>query len=150
MQPRTEFLFFLNSDHTARLGHNGIQWILEIGNPKRAKSGNDTGYRGVSYVRSRKDILLRCIRDKGIVVDIAGRRLLAALDDDYMTFLSDLERSGKALKVKRLETVAHKSPPIPERLVVSRKERRRRIRQKCEIRVSYHLSTTKLITAKAA
>lgn len=81
MKPRKQLVFYLNSNRSARLSHDGLQWILEKGDPARFVAGQDTGFRGVSYVTSGKDILLRCIRDKGVHVDLDGRRHLAALDE---------------------------------------------------------------------
>jgi hypothetical protein len=42
------------------LGSDGLQWILY-----RQRSEKHGGWVGVSFVRSTKDILARCMREKG-------------------------------------------------------------------------------------
>jgi hypothetical protein len=57
------------------LGSDGLQWILY----RRWKDGI---WRGLSFVRSTKDILARCMREKG-VEDVTARLLLSGLPDTF-------------------------------------------------------------------
>jgi hypothetical protein len=56
---------------------DGIQWIL-----LRRRMGQQQGWRPVSFVRSTKDILARCMREKGVDVDTADL-LLSGLPDSF-------------------------------------------------------------------
>lgn len=122
-------IFYLNADRTARLSHDGVQWILERSHG-RSLSGRDSGFRGQSYVLSNKAILLRCIRDKRLPVDLNGRRLLAALQDSYPEFSAALEASGRTLVVRMLGQRARALPPVPYRSVKSKSAREKAIHAK--------------------
>jgi hypothetical protein len=60
------------------LGSDGVQWML-------CRRCNDRGrvyWRPVSFVRSTRDILARCMREKGVIADMA-RSLLSGLPDSF-------------------------------------------------------------------
>ncbi len=57
------------------LASDGVQWILQ----RRWKDGV---HRSVSFVRSTKDILERCMREKG-VENVTASFLLAGLPDTF-------------------------------------------------------------------
>jgi hypothetical protein len=56
------------------LASDGIQWILQ--------RRYDKGWRNVSFVHSTKDILARCMREKGVELGTAVL-LLAGLPDTF-------------------------------------------------------------------
>jgi hypothetical protein len=105
---------YFNGKKTARLSFDDLQWILERGRPEggggSAKGG---GYRAVSFVCTRKDILLRCIRERGLEVDKDGRRILAALHADFPSFRRHIERSGIETVRAAIEDLAQTIVPIP-------------------------------------
>ena len=74
------------------LGSDGIQWML-----MRRKGPTD--WRSVSFVRSTRDILDRCMREKG-VGDAAARFLLEGLPDTF-----DQWKSTVAASVAKIEGV---------------------------------------------
>jgi hypothetical protein len=73
------------------LGSDGIQWILY----KRRKSR--TGWIGVSFVRSERDILARCMREKGCPGDDAAVLLtgLPSTFDEWKRTASSLIDAGE-------------------------------------------------------
>jgi hypothetical protein len=58
------------------VANDGAQWVLW-----KARKGNSQWY-AVSFVRSTKEVLARCMREKGTPGDVAAR-LLAALPDRF-------------------------------------------------------------------
>ena len=67
---------FIAKDDWA-LASDGVQWILQ-----RRRKGSQQGWRPVSFVRSTRDILVRCMREKGVGVDTACF-LLSELPDTF-------------------------------------------------------------------
>ena len=67
---------FATADDWA-VGADGVQWILF-----RRRSQRLGGWHGVSFVRSTKDILARCMREKGVDNDTAAQ-LLTRLTDSF-------------------------------------------------------------------
>jgi hypothetical protein len=59
------------------LGADELQWILY-----RRNSQAHGGWKSISFVRSSKDILARCMREKGTDEDTA-RLLLSGLPDTF-------------------------------------------------------------------
>jgi hypothetical protein len=57
---------------------DGLQWILRI---RRTQKGQPV-WQGVSFVRSTKDILARCMREKGCPPEDAAK-LLAAISERF-------------------------------------------------------------------
>jgi len=83
------------------LASDGLQWIL-------LRQQGQEKWCGVSFVRSTKDILARCMREKGTPPDDA-RRLLDGLPASFDEWLaSGSAASGKARAAPRLP------PPPPE------------------------------------
>ena len=73
---------FLHIGPNAGLGADEHQWILyRAGQP-------------VSYVRSTKAVLVRCIREKGIELSAEGKAALDALADDFNAWQADPARRG--------------------------------------------------------
>ena len=73
---------FLHMGPNAGLGADEHQWILyRVGQP-------------VSYVRSTKAVLVRCIREKGIELSAEGKAALDALADDFNAWKADPTRRG--------------------------------------------------------
>ncbi len=122
-----EFLFYINSLHTARLLHDHKAWILEKRHPSWIGRDNDGGYHVVGIVQSNKDLLLQRIRDNEILVCPSGRRMLAALDDDYWRFHEDLLRLGREQKLIAMQQAAMRTAPVPQRQVIHDRLRQRRI-----------------------
>lgn len=94
MTGSTGMLFHLNTAETARVSCDDLQWILEKGRPERANPGKDTGYRGISFVATCKDFLVRCIAEKGCDVDGTGLLYLVALPDEFGAVRSAIRLSG--------------------------------------------------------
>ncbi len=114
-------LFALSN--TAALGADDLQWILLRASGSAAPRNESDRWRGVSFVRSAKAVLLRCIREKGIEADAAGLARLAALPDTFGKWKA-LNDSRKA--IRNAETLseswgAHQGPgmgkPLPARLM---------------------------------
>jgi hypothetical protein len=61
------------------LGSDGLQWILY--QRHRRKGGKDT-WDGISFVRSTRDILARCMREKGVPGTVQAT-LLAGLPETF-------------------------------------------------------------------
>ena len=73
---------FLQLGSNAALGADEHQWILY-----RAE-------QPVSYVRSTKAVLVRCIREKSIELSVEGKAALDALADDFSAWKADPTRRG--------------------------------------------------------
>ena len=73
---------FLLLGPNAALGADEHQWILY-----RAE-------QPVSYVRSTKAVLVRCIREKSIELSVEGKAALDALADDFSAWKADPTRRG--------------------------------------------------------
>lgn len=72
------------------LTHDELQWILQRFKGVR-KSGAQAGqekWEGVSFVRSTKEILTRCMRDKGVPKEAADKAL-AQLPDTFKEFIQN-------------------------------------------------------------
>jgi hypothetical protein len=59
------------------LASDGVQWML-----MRRRGGKLQGWYPVSFVRSTRDILARCMREKGVEPDTAAQ-LLSGLPDTF-------------------------------------------------------------------
>lgn len=128
MARNDEFLMYLNAARTARICFDDLQWILEKGRGDRSVPGRDSGYRGVSFVSSRKDTLLRCIREKALPVDEAGRRALVVLHENFRAFRLDVETYGTGTIQQAIISLSSAVDPLPEcftdpRTVTVRKRR---------------------------
>jgi hypothetical protein len=79
------------------LASDGIQWVLQH---RRQKNG-ETSWRPVSFVRSTRDILARCMREKGVPAEDADR-LLAGLPPTFDEWLEGSRSWSGALKAPPL------------------------------------------------
>src|SRR6516162_2394310 len=82
---------FLLLGPNAALGADEHQWILY-----RAE-------QPVSYVRSTKAVLVRCIREKSIELSVEGKAALDALADDFSAWKADPTRRGTPPVAPRAE-----------------------------------------------
>jgi hypothetical protein len=57
---------------------DGLQWILR----KRYRAKGEPAWQGLSFVHSTRDVLARCMREKGCPPG-AATRLLAALPSEF-------------------------------------------------------------------
>ncbi len=88
-------LFNLDADDRWRLAYDNNQWVLQrrVGSPGSDRSGiPESGWRGVSFVGSRKATLWRLYREKGIVLTAEARARFDALPDDFLVFIAAPER----------------------------------------------------------
>ena len=74
MEKRTPDRLVARIDDDWALAADSLQWILQ-----RRRAG---GWRGVSFVSSSKDILARCMREKGVPPDAAAV-VLAGLPNTF-------------------------------------------------------------------
>lgn len=102
MSKNSHVLFCLD-DGSNRLAIDDRQWVLERGNPVRKKVGKDSGFRGISFVCSRKDILRRCIREKSIVPSSQGNLHLDALPQTYRECWNYIKEYGIEMLHARIE-----------------------------------------------
>jgi hypothetical protein len=75
-----------------RLSHDPNQWILQRSknSPHKAeKTGAAVRWVNVAYIATQKRILQRCIAENGCQPDTAGTTNLAALPDDFPTFIKE-------------------------------------------------------------
>src|SRR5690606_35956648 len=89
-----QVLFYLDEQKKERLSCDDLQWIVERGNSRSACPGKDSGYRGISFVCTRKEILWEVMGDKCVDLTVATCELLVALPDDFLTFRALLDRLG--------------------------------------------------------
>ena len=64
---------------------DGVQWIL------RRHDGQGSDWRAVSFVHSTREVLARCMREKG-VTDGEAAELLAGLPATFDEWARELER----------------------------------------------------------
>jgi hypothetical protein len=91
---------FLRLNEDFALGSDGLQWILLRRHPRQGKS--DT-WDGVSFVRSTKEILLRCMREKGCFPDGTAAKAIEAMPDSFDAWKAALPSQGHS-PVPDLET----------------------------------------------
>jgi hypothetical protein len=89
--------FFLRLGPNGALGADERQWILfRLTVPK--KPGREGDWVAVSYVRSTKTILVRCIRENGIEVSTEGKAALDALADNFDAWKGEGARGRGVLR----------------------------------------------------
>ena len=88
------------------LAADGLQWILRR---RRGKAGH-VAWRDVAFVSSGKDILVRCMREKGVPAPAAAV-VLAGLPDTFARRDSSLEL------VRCVETAPPISPADPAEIL---------------------------------
>lgn len=95
MSMATTFLFDLDDRARARVACDETQLLLQVGNPSKTKAGKRSGYTSISFVRSTKDILVRCVREKQPPLSINGVHHLMALEDDFHSIRRALTANGE-------------------------------------------------------
>ncbi len=88
-------LFNLDTKGRWRLAYNSNQWVLQkrAGSPGGNRYGiRESGWRGVSFVGSRKATLERLFREKGVVLTAEARARFVALPDNFLVFIAVPER----------------------------------------------------------
>ena len=89
-------LFPLDSAGRWRLAHDANQWIIQrrVGSPRPGKGAavRDTGWRGISFIGSKKATLERLFREKGISLTPEAQARLDALPERFMDFIAVPER----------------------------------------------------------
>jgi hypothetical protein len=105
---------FLRLGEKAALGADSQQWILYRGRePKPDKPMPKGGlwqgklWTGISFVRSTKAVLVRCIREKGVELSPEGRVALDALPDDFDSWKADPARRGTPVAPKARMPLEH-------------------------------------------
>ena len=78
------------------------QWML----CKRRKNAN-SGWKSLSYVASSKAVLLRCLREKGAVVDTQGQAALDALPESFREWQRQMTRPANEAPVPEPATAGH-------------------------------------------
>jgi hypothetical protein len=71
---------FLRLNERFVLGADDLQWILYAIHPRK---GQPATWDGISFVRSTKDILLRCIREKGCQPTVEAQVALDAMPPTF-------------------------------------------------------------------
>ena len=89
--PAVRERIFLRLGENGALGADDHQWILYRGNSP------------VSFVRSTKAILVRCIREKGIELSAEGLAGLDALADGFAAWKADPARKGAPIAPEALK-----------------------------------------------
>jgi hypothetical protein len=72
------------------LASDGLQWILL----RRHRRRSGDGWDAISFVRTSKDILARCMREKGMEAGVA-RLLLGGLPDTFEEWKATLPASER-------------------------------------------------------
>ena len=99
---------FLRLSENWSLAADDLQWILK----KRGSIDKRTGehrWRDMAFVATEKRILMRCMRENGVVTDANGQRSLDKLPETFQEWL----KSGKAVSALRMS----QDTPIEDRRV---------------------------------
>ena len=104
-QPRVVEIAQIDADWS--LAADGLQWILR----RRRGKGGHVAWRDVSFVSSSKDILARCMREKGVPAPAAAV-VLAGLPDTFAQ-----RRDGSLELVRCVETAPPISPADPAEIL---------------------------------
>lgn len=94
MPGKKHMLFYLNDERRDRISCDDLQWMHERGNPASARHGKDSGYRGLSFVCTRKEILYRVLQEDCVPLSVEACALLAALPDEFTDCRALLDRLG--------------------------------------------------------
>ena len=90
-------LFNLDAEDRWRLAYDRQQWVVQRRAQKprvRCLEGHaiaDTGWRGVSFVGSKKATLERLFREKGIVLTAEARARFDILPGQFLAFLAEID-----------------------------------------------------------
>ncbi len=84
-------LFDLDADGRWRLAHDDIQWVLQ---KRRGKpNAKASGFVGVSFIATKKEILLPVIREMGIAPSAEAINRLERLQDTFTEFAAERSRA---------------------------------------------------------
>ena len=78
------------------------QWML----CRRRKNPN-SGWKPLSYVASSKAVLLRCLREKGAIVDVEGQAGLDALPESFRAWQRQMTEPAPEAPVPEPATAGH-------------------------------------------
>ncbi len=87
-------LFTLDAEGRWRLAYDSNQWVLQRRTQKprvRRLEGHaiaDSGWRGVSFVGSKKTTLARLFREKGISLTREAQARFDALPEQFLDFIA--------------------------------------------------------------
>jgi hypothetical protein len=99
---QSERILFKLSE-TAAIGADDLKWILYRSAGRKTLRSAMDAWKGVSFVRSTKAILLRCIREKGLEVSPEGWELLGALPETFDEWKSAQVETCPAVPISRVE-----------------------------------------------
>ncbi len=91
-------LFNLDAEGRWRLAYDRQQWVVQRRTGKPCRRGSDsaamrrTGWKGVSFVGSKKATLRRVLREKGVVLTPETAARLDALPERFLDFIAAPER----------------------------------------------------------
>jgi hypothetical protein len=95
---RVQPTIFLRLGGNGALGADDLQWILYV--PRREEPPISLEFKEwlpVSFVRSSKEVLLRCIREKGINLTDTGLSGLKSLPDSFDAWKAAQSPQGHGL-----------------------------------------------------
>ncbi len=97
---------FLRLNDRWALAYDRNQWIIQMRiSPRRDRQGEQ--WRGVSFIGSNKDILWRCLEEKGIDVTPEARAYIDAMPHRFLDWLAiPPERRFKGAQSTILELAA--------------------------------------------
>ncbi len=107
-------LFNLDAEGRWRLAYDSQQWVVQRRTGKPCRRGSDsaamrrTGWKGVSFVGSKKATLDRLFREKGIVLTTEARAWFDTLPDQFSVFRAELAEADSPAPCKA--PTAHPSP----------------------------------------
>jgi hypothetical protein len=78
------------------------QWML-----CRRRNNANSGWKPLSYVASSKTVLLRCIGEKGAVVDAQGQAALDALPESFREWQRQMSKPENEAPVPEPATAGH-------------------------------------------
>lgn len=86
-------LFVLDAEGKYRLAYDRLQWVIQVrrGNPR---PGRKDSYEGVSFVRRRKEPLLRVIQEKSITLTPEAMAKLDAMPGTFREWLDSIDSRG--------------------------------------------------------
>jgi hypothetical protein len=87
---------FLRLNDNFALGADELQWILYKRHPRK---GGPDSWDGISFVRSTKALLLRCMREKGCFLDGTAATAVAALPDTFDAWKRAYSKESRPLEL---------------------------------------------------
>ena len=102
-------LFNLDADGRWRLAYDDLQWILQRrGGKPHARS---SGFTGVSFIATKKQILMDVIREKAVALTPEATDCLDGLPDTFKEFVSTPQEGPREAR-KRGEGTQTPEKPI--------------------------------------